>query len=213
MARPGRRRAIRCRRDRRRRRWPRCRARSSRRAEGDLRADGTAAAGSALDLERAVEIPNPFAHVDEAHASRFAGAAEDESDAIVGDGQANDRVGAHEADANLVRPGMLGSVPERFLRDAVEGQRGSWRQLLQVGLRLAGDRNPARPAELSAIEGERPGQPRFVQHGGMQLVRELTDVRSNLDQSVLYAVDFGLYREARWNLMCDRSEIEGQRGE
>src|SRR5258705_6061042 len=47
----------------------------------------------------------------------------------------------------------------------------------------------------------------------MQLVREVTDIPSNLDQSVLYAVDFGLYREARSNLIFDRSEIEGRRGE
>src|SRR6266481_6659773 len=108
---------------------------------------------------------------------------------------------------------MLRDVAERFLRNAVEGQRGSRRQLLHVGVRLAGHWNATGLAELSAIGGERLGQPRFVQRGGVQVVRELADARSDLDQFVLHAVDLGLRRRARWNLVFDRPEIEGHRGE
>src|SRR5258705_96036 len=213
MARPGRRRAIGWRRYRRRRRWPRCRARSSRRAEGDLRADGTAGPGAALELERAVELANTLAHADQAHASGIARMVGDETDAIIGDRQANDAVAAHQPDANLFRLRMLRNVAERFLHDAVDGQRGSWRQLVQVGVRLAGDGDAARLAELSAVGGYRVRQPRFLQHGGMQLVRELTDVRSDLDQSVLQGRDFGLCPRVRWNLVHDGSQIEAERRE
>src|SRR2546422_1666144 len=108
---------------------------------------------------------------------------------------------------------MLRDVAERFLRNAVEGQRGSRRQLLHLGVRLAGHRNAAGLAELSAIGGERLGQPRFVQRGGVQVVRELADARSDLDQFVLHAVDLGVRRRARWNLVFDRPEIEGHRRE
>src|SRR6266849_3910335 len=108
---------------------------------------------------------------------------------------------------------MLRDVAERFLRNAVEGQRGSRRQLLHVGVRLAGHWNAAGLAELSAIGGERLGQPRFVQRGGGQVVRGLADARSDLDQFVLHAVDLGVRRRARWNLVFDRPEIEGHRSE
>src|SRR6266702_1344581 len=86
----------------------------------DFRLDGAAAAGFALEEERAAELANALAHVDEAHASGVAGAAGDEPDAVVADGQANDASGAGEPDADLRRLRVLRDVAERLLRDAVE---------------------------------------------------------------------------------------------
>src|SRR5262249_38166213 len=69
------------------------------RAERDFCADGRAATGLRVELEPAVEVANALAHVDQAHASGIAGGAGNEADAIVGDDQTNDCVGAHELDA------------------------------------------------------------------------------------------------------------------
>src|SRR5262249_53154419 len=179
------------------------------RAERDFRADRRAAARFALELEPAVEVANALAHVDEAHASGIAGAAEDETDAIVGHDQANDFVGAQEPDANLLRLGVLCSVAQRFLRDAVERQRGSRREIPHLGVRLARDLNAARLAELSAIRGQGERKPRLLQGGGMQLVRELPDVRSDLYQLVLGAGHPGFRLRARWKLVGDGAEIHG----
>src|SRR6266542_3263787 len=121
----------------------------------DFRLDRAAAAGFALEEERAAKLANALAHVDEAHASGVAGAAGDEPDAVVADGQANDVSGAGEPDADLRRLRVLRDVAERLLRDAVERQRRARRQLLHAGARLAGDRDAARLAELAAIPGER----------------------------------------------------------
>src|SRR5262249_50187521 len=108
---------------------------------------------------------------------------------------------------------MLRDVAERFLRDAVEGLRGSRRELLPVGVRLAGDRNPAGLLELGAIGGERRPEPRFLQQAGVQLVREVADVPSDLDEARLYHGDLGLGGGVRWKLMLDRPEIESRGAE
>src|SRR6267142_3432907 len=178
------------------------------RAEGNLRANGRALSGSALELERPVQVANALAHVDEAHALRIAGATEHETDAVVGDGQANDCVGAHELDANLLRLRVLCSVAERFLRDAVESQRGSRRQLLDAGVGLAGDRNATRRTELFAIGGERFRQPRFFQQPRMKLMRQMPDVGSHPDHDLLHLINGRLRPRIARNLLRDGSQFE-----
>ena len=108
---------------------------------------------------------------------------------------------------------MFRDIPEGFLRDPVERQRGSRRQRRPAGVRRARDVDAAGIAELHAIGRQRPSEPPFLQHSGMQLVREVTDVPSDLDEFVLRACDLRPCGGARWNLIFDRSQIVGHDAE
>src|SRR5262249_26845547 len=125
-----------------------------------------------------------------------------------GDGEAHHAVGALEPDASLLRFRMLRDVSERFLRDAVEGERGSRRQRNAVGRHLARGGNAAALRGLRAIRRRRLPEPGFVEDAGVKLVREVTDVRADLDELFLGARDRGLCRRFGWKLNLGRPEIE-----
>jgi hypothetical protein len=84
-------------------------------------------AGLAFELKRPVQLKHPLPHIDDPQASRFPGLAGVAANAIIGYRKANATVGSRKSNLHSLRLRIFGGVAERFLRDAVETERGARR--------------------------------------------------------------------------------------
>ena len=103
--------------------------------------DRRAASRRALELERAVQLTRTFPHHHQPQPAAAGEPARVEADAIVRHGQRHHAVGSRQTNRDPLGGRMLRGVPERFLNDAKQRERRTARQVADVLVGVARDRN------------------------------------------------------------------------
>ena len=72
--------------------------------------------------------------------------------------------------------GVCDDVPQCFLRDSVDAERSVRRDVSKISLRSARDRHSMCTPQLAAVRRQALHEPEVLQHGRMEIVRELANV-------------------------------------
>ena len=81
--------------------------------------------------------------------------------------------------------GVGDDVPQGFLCDSVDAERSVWRDGSELSLRRARHRHTVRTPEFATVRRQALHQPQMLQHGWMEIVRELADVACELVRLLL----------------------------
>ncbi len=151
-------------------------------AHGGLLSDGNpgddrrAPAGRALDVERAVHQPHPFAHARQAEAPSSLRLRRIEADAVVADGKEQTVVHLPQGDVSGARTGVAGHVVQRLLRHAEQAERRLFPDDAGSGSDLQREFERAPAALPFALRPQRLGEAELVQDRRVQLVGQGVDV-------------------------------------
>ena len=81
--------------------------------------------------------------------------------------------------------GVRDDVTQCFLRDSVDAECSVRRDSSKISLRSARHRDAVGTLELATVRSQAPHQPQMLQHGRMQIVRELANVACEAERLLL----------------------------
>ena len=86
--------------------------------------------------------------------------------------------------------GVCDDVPQGFLRDSVDAERSVRRDGSKISLRSARHRHTVCTPEFATVRSQALHQPQMLQHGRMEIVRELANVACELERLLLKLHEF-----------------------